>query len=186
MILSRGGWTYRVLRCLKNRVTIVIKRVPGVHPTASIHRKASISRDLHAEEYAFVGMNCWLPPMTTIGSYSMLAPEVAIVGGDHEWDVVGVPMQFTGRARQSPTIIGSDVWIGRGSLLSRGITVGNGAIIGAGSVVTRDIPPYEIWAGNPARKLRDRFDAEERATHDQALVKRIVPKFAEPLEQSHG
>lgn len=55
------------------------------------------------------------------------------------------------------TNIGSDVWIGTKVTVKAGITIGNGAIIGAGSVVTRDIPPFSVAAGNPCRVLRDRF-----------------------------
>ena len=55
------------------------------------------------------------------------------------------------------TKIGADVWIGVNAIIKSGVTIGDGAVIGAGSVVTKDIPAYEIWAGNPAHKIRDRF-----------------------------
>ena len=58
------------------------------------------------------------------------------------------------------TIVGNDVWIGDNSVVVRGINIGNGAIIGASAVVTRDVPPYAIVVGNPARALRYRFDPE--------------------------
>ena len=58
------------------------------------------------------------------------------------------------------THIGNDVWIGSGVLIKSGINIGDGAIIGAGSIVTHDVPPYEIWAGSPARLIRKRFDDE--------------------------
>ena len=55
-------------------------------------------------------------------------------------------------------IIGNDVWIGTGALLKRGITIGDGAVVGARSVVTKDVPPYAIVGGVPARIIRFRFD----------------------------
>ena len=58
------------------------------------------------------------------------------------------------------TVIGNDVWIGRESVIMPGIHVGDGAVIGACSVVTRDVPPYTIVGGNPARLIRQRFDGE--------------------------
>lgn len=56
------------------------------------------------------------------------------------------------------TVIGNDVWIGVNCLIKDGITIADGAIIGMGAVVTKNVGPYEIWAGVPARKIRTRFD----------------------------
>jgi acetyltransferase-like isoleucine patch superfamily enzyme len=60
----------------------------------------------------------------------------------------------------TPTQVGNDVWIGANAMIKGGVKIGDGAIIGAGSVVTKDVPPYAIWVGVPARLLRYRFDAE--------------------------
>jgi acetyltransferase-like isoleucine patch superfamily enzyme len=65
-------------------------------------------------------------------------------------------LQFSNLAQ---TVIGHDVWIGSGVRIKSGVTIGNGAIIGAGSVVTRDVPPFTVMAGVPARLVRPRFDA---------------------------
>lgn len=59
-----------------------------------------------------------------------------------------------------PTVIGNDVWIGAGATILRGVTVGDGAVVAAGSVVTRDVAPYSIVGGVPARPIRDRFAPE--------------------------
>lgn len=56
------------------------------------------------------------------------------------------------------TRIGNDVWIGNRVMIKAGVTISDGAVIGMGSIVTKDIGPYEIWAGNPARLIRKRFD----------------------------
>lgn len=58
------------------------------------------------------------------------------------------------------TTVGNDVWIGAGAVVVDGVTIGDGAVVGAGAVVTRDIPPYAVAAGVPARVLRYRFDQE--------------------------
>lgn len=58
------------------------------------------------------------------------------------------------------TYVGNDVWIGERATVLSGLTIGDGAVIGGGSVVTKDVGPYEIWAGNPARFIRKRFDDE--------------------------
>lgn len=59
------------------------------------------------------------------------------------------------------TIIGNDVWVGANSVILKGRTIGDGAIVGAGSVVTRDVPPYAIAVGNPARIVKYRFESAD-------------------------
>lgn len=59
------------------------------------------------------------------------------------------------------TTIGNDVWVGANSVILKGRTIGDGAIVGAGSVVTRDVPPYAIAVGNPAKIVKYRFDAAD-------------------------
>ena len=62
--------------------------------------------------------------------------------------------------RKGDTIIGSDVWIGRESIIMPGVKIGDGAIIAAYSVVVKDVPAYTVYGGNPARFIKERFDAE--------------------------
>lgn len=64
---------------------------------------------------------------------------------------------------KGPTVVGNDVWIGHEAVIMPGVKVGDGAIIGARAVVTRDVPPYAIVGGNPARLIRMRFTDEEVA-----------------------
>lgn len=58
------------------------------------------------------------------------------------------------------TIIGNDVWIGHGAIILPGTSIGDGAIIGAGAVVKGEVPPYTVFAGNPAKRIKRRFDDE--------------------------
>lgn len=185
MNLSRAGVPYRALRRVRNSVIRRSKRLHMVHPTAYIHQSSHVARDLRAEEFVFIGRDCTIGPRVCIGRYTMLASDVAVVGDDHNWDESGVPMQFSGRPPQRITLIGRDVWIGHGVILLRGARVGNGAIIAAGAVVTRDVPAYEIWAGVPAKKVRDRFsDPDAAYMHEQMLSGAVVPaNFAAPRER---
>ena len=100
----------------------------------------------------------------------MFGPRVMIVGADHAIDQPGVPAIFSGRPELPVTRIESDAWIGAGAIIMAGVTIGRGAVIAAGAVVTKDVPPYEIHAGVPAKKVRDRFDEAQRATHDAMLA----------------
>jgi serine acetyltransferase len=71
------------------------------------------------------------------------------------------------------TVIESDVWVGCGATIMTGVRIGRGSIIAAGSVVVKDVPPYEIHGGSPARKIRDRFaDGVAREVHDRMLAQR--------------
>lgn len=56
------------------------------------------------------------------------------------------------------TVVGNDVWVGAEAMIMPGVKMADGAVIGARSLVTKDIGPYEIWAGNPARLIKQRFD----------------------------
>lgn len=182
--LSRSGTTYKTFRTVRNRAIILAKGLRSVSPTSSIHPTALTAKDLEAADYVFVGRHCALPPMVSIGRYSMLASFVAIVGDDHNWHVPGVPIQFGGRPKQRLTSIGMDVWIGHGAVILRGVSIGDGAIIAAGSVVTRDVPPFEVWGGVPAARIKYRFSQEtDVANHLQILNGPLLQAtFAEPRE----
>ena len=133
------------------------KGLKHVHSTAYIGRNCGVHRDLVMAPYSFININCSVWPRVTIGAYSMLAPRVTIAGGDHSFQTPGVPIIFAEREEIPETKIGKDVWLGFGVIVIAGCSIGDGAIVAAGSVVTKDIPPFEIHAGVPAKKLRDRF-----------------------------
>jgi acetyltransferase-like isoleucine patch superfamily enzyme len=98
----------------------------------------------------------------------MVAAECKVVGNDHLYSIVGTPTRLAfspSRTRRRVTVLGADVWIGRHAILREGIRIGDGAVIGAGSVVTRDVAPYSVVAGAPARPIRRRFGGEETRRH---------------------
>lgn len=119
--------------------------------------------------FSFVGPETWIQSNTVIGNYVMLAGRVSIVGGDHKIDVPGVPMIQAGRDVNIEVVIEDDVWVGNGVIIMHGVTIGEGAIVAAGAVVTKDVAPYAIVGGVPAKKIRDRFNADEQYIHRKAL-----------------
>ena len=102
---------------------------------------------------AFLNFNCVILDVVevTIGDRTQIGPATQIYAADHPRDA---ETRRTGLEFGRPVRIGSDVWIGGGAIILPGITIGDGAVIGAGSVVTRDVGPGVIVAGNPARPRR--------------------------------
>lgn len=107
----------------------------------------------------------------TVGSYSSIGSGVKIfLGGEHRVDwVTTYPFnalnksarQIAGHPKTKGGVsVGSDVWIGSEALILSGVTIGHGAVVGARAVVTKDVPPYAIVAGNPAHLLKYRFSPE--------------------------
>lgn len=111
----------------------------------------------------------------SVGRYTSIAQNVQIMGEKHPMDrltmhpityhfkhadlaeELGIP-QEPFDAQGGPVTIGHDVWIGEGALLATGVTIGNGAVVAARSIVTKDVPPYTVVAGAPARAVRMRFE----------------------------
>ena len=104
----------------------------------------------------FCGRACHISAKVVFGDDVMLGSCVAIVGGDHKIDCIDSTMNRSGRDAFKDTLIGNDVWIGHGAIVLHGIVIGDGAVVAAGSVVTKDVAPYGIVGGNPARFIRYR------------------------------
>lgn len=122
--------------------------------------------------YSYVARNCFVID-TKIGNFTSIGGGCEIGGTSHPLDWVSTSSTFhkwenvfkKNFARHEfaifkETTIGNDVWIGTNAMIKAGVTIGDGAVIGMGAVVTKNVGPYEIWAGNPARLIRKRFDDE--------------------------
>lgn len=118
--------------------------------------------------FSYTGANTVIKN-AAIGKFNSISWNVSIGGNTHDLDHITThsfifyPKWNMGgngnwRSASEKCATGHDVWIGSNAIILRGVAVGNGAVIGAGSVVTKDVPPYSIVVGNPARVLRMRCD----------------------------
>jgi maltose O-acetyltransferase len=84
----------------------------------------------------------------------LVAPEVVFLDQTHKADTMEIPMVNQGAVEFPPTIVEDDVWIGIRAIIMPGLRIGKGAIIGAGAVVTKDVPPFAVVGGVPARVIK--------------------------------
>lgn len=166
---SRSGF-YNFYRSVLMLVKRKFYGLKYVHSTFFMAGGGRISKDFVAAEYSFIADGCRICPKVSVGRYVMFGPNVTITGSDHRFDVPGTPMIFSGRPELKETVIEADVWIGHGCVVMSGVRIGRGAIVAANSVVTKDVPPYEIHGGAPAKKIKDRFSSiEDIKAHDAML-----------------
>lgn len=117
-----------------------------------------------------IGGRCLIQADLEIGNKVMIASDIAFLNRDeHNYDIIGKAMWDSGKAQKSMIIIEDDVWIGHGAILLSPLRISRGAIVAAGSVVVKDIPPYAIVAGNPAKIVKMRFSPEQIEVHDRLL-----------------
>jgi phosphonate metabolism protein (transferase hexapeptide repeat family) len=159
-----------------------LSTAPFVHPTAEVHasRLGAYTEvgartqllEVILDDYSYV-VNDANVAYTTFGKFCSVAAMTRINPGNHPMHRAS-QAHFTYRAasyfpgeedeveffawrRAHPVAIGHDVWIGHGAIVLPGRRIGNGAVVAAGAVVTKDVAPYTIAAGNPARVIRQRF-----------------------------
>ncbi len=143
-------------------------RVVNVDDDVAVHNS-------HVGDYTYIGPRSVICD-TQLGKFCSIAPESYIGMGTHPTGsfVSTHPIFYLSKPRRnwsivdkdhlaqfSPTKIGNDVWIGVRAAVKDGINIGDGAIIGAGAIVTKDVPPYAIYVGVPAKLMRYRFSEEQ-------------------------
>ncbi|HEY4374001.1 MAG TPA: acyltransferase [Burkholderiales bacterium] len=103
-----------------------------------------------------VGHNAHLDHDVVIGDDVLMGPDVVMMSAGHEYDDPTVPINRQGQTKRTPIHIGNDVWIGTRVVILPGVRIGDGAVVGANAVVTKDVPPYAVVAGVPAKVIRMR------------------------------
>lgn len=135
-------------------------------------------------ENVYIGKYCSLETDIEIGNDVLLGNNVGLIGKyDHDFSCIGKSIKnspwigdsdYRFKGKGLKIVIENDVWIGYGSIIVSGVHVGRGAIVAAGSVVLKDVEPYSIVAGNPARIISRRFDDEQISEHEKIYCSRRI------------
>ncbi len=171
----------KVVRKIRNKFEELFPKYPrrdfgriGVH--CKIGRdSALVPQNIFMDDYSVIqDRNNFISydGKLVLGKYSVISSGCIIIPGNHQ-PVVGVPFYvatMTHIGDDSRTIeIGEDVWVGAGCILLPKCKIGRGAIVGAGSLVTKEIPPYGVAVGSPARIVASKFSKEMIIEHEKSL-----------------
>lgn len=173
-----GPLVYVASRVLKSSMVhqenkLIRRRLGGCGADLDI----SYPWDIRGPKHVYVGSDVFIGPGVLmiaepgaeihIGSKVMLGPQVRLIASDHRYDDPAIPIKDSGYGALEEIRIGDDVWIGCGTTVLKGVAIGRGSVVGAGSVVTRSTGENEVWAGNPARKIKDRFSVSASVAHSK-------------------
>ena len=128
----------------------------------NIESNASITSSLEIGNNSGIGIASRIYGKVCIGNNVLMGPEVIILTSGHNYENMNVLIQEQGSLKEKPVIIGDDVWIGARAIILPGVEIGNGAVIGAGAVVTKNVPPYSVVGGVPAKIIKCRISKEQK------------------------
>lgn len=179
-IISLPGRLYEFFRRARSRLLMYLYR-----PLFGSHGKNFVfdpdgtysHKTIHVGDDVYLGIRPILVATRAriqIGSKVMFGPEVTIRGGNHTTEYVGRFMADIRDDEKRPeddrgVVVEDDVWVGTRAIILHGVTIGRGAIIAAGAVVAKNVPPYAIAGGLPARVLKFRWDVPTILQHEESL-----------------
>lgn len=155
--------------------------------TCWINKDVTLHSNIKIGEYTHLNQGDYIFDDVEIGNYCSIAVNVTIGGDEHSINTLSqfpfknLHSNTTAQHHNLKTIIGSDVWIGAGAIIKRGIKIGTGAVVGAGSIVTKDVPPFAVVVGVPAKVIKYRFseDIQEKIleskwwTYDKEVLDKL-------------
>lgn len=184
---------------------VKIDNISRISRKAKIYSRVQVS-DSSMNDYSYIGRRSRLIH-TKVGKFCSISSDCAIGMGTHSLQNISTSSIFTARRNGTGiswtsdssfeefkiTIIGNDVWVGQRAMVMGGITIGDGAVIGAGAVVTKDVPPYAIVGGVPAKIIRYRFpnevieklESSEWWSLPDKELKDNINLFQKPLEKDN-
>ena len=157
-----------------NKRTLKCMGGVGKHRRVGYPFKIRGAENVVLEDYVNIGSGCTIYTTRAkliVKSHVIVGPNLTIITGDHKYEV-GSFIDATRKPEANydqDVIIENDVWIGSNVTILKGVHIGRGAIVAAGAVVTKDIPPYSIAAGVPAKPIRLKWTLEEIKEHEAIL-----------------
>ena len=171
-----------LLGLIKNLLNPAVSLFVKIDDKSTISQKAKVYgltqvTNSTIGDYSYVGRNSHVI-YADVGKFCSIAGSVKLGMGTHTLDKLSTSPIFTERRNSTgyqwadiQTVnpfkrvkVGNDVWIGTGVMVMGGVTIGDGAVVGAGAIVTKDVPPYAIVGGVPAKIIRYRFSEEQIET----------------------
>lgn len=201
----------RILLLLKSKIQSIFLRSIAFSARVEyshVSRKARVWRGCNLQhssmdDYSYLGPDSRLI-YGNVGKFCSIGGGSVIGMGTHTLNHISTSSIFTAVSNgtgskwtsiqtyeeHTPVTVGNDVWIGIHSMIMGGVTIGNGAVVGAGAVVTKDVPPYAIVGGVPAKVIKYRFsedvieklEASKWWTLDDEILKQNIELFQKPLE----
>ena len=150
---------------------VSLSHLDNVHISNNVFIHAGLTLRILGDCRLYVGENTYIGSHShisgiqgsiIIGKQVMIANSVLISTAAHKYEDVTKPVKDQEYESRGDTIIGEGCWIGEGSCILPGVRVGQNSVVGANSVVTRDIPPFSVAVGNPARVVRQYIVAEKK------------------------
>ena len=155
----------RVIEVLPNflwplKLILMRKSIGKIGKTSRISVNSILSHPelIQIDDTVFIGPLFYCSAVVHIKNRVMFGAQCTLIGGNHKFDDPNICMaHYHEPGSIEPITIEEDAWIGNGTTILKGVTVGEGSIIGAESVVTKNVKPYSIYVGNPAKYIKPRF-----------------------------